>query len=268
MRVYHLFTERISCLVPERRYDVQSAGHARVGRPKRRNPIIRSFRFLVAALPALACGLYAQPGHSAPPGTEYVDRLVAMGFVDAGAIDTTLLIQLKYADTTNFMGADVYGSLKRCFLRRDAAEKLVVANRLLRHRYPHLRILVADGFRPRHVQRRMWNIVKGTEMQRYVANPRYGSMHNYGCAVDVTIVDTAGVRLDMGTPIDHFGPLAQPRLEPKYLATGQLSSDQVANRHLLRDIMIEAGFYPLSIEWWHYNAFPKKEVRARYTIVE
>ncbi len=228
----------------------------------------RQIAISVATILTLTCVLFAQSDKSVLPDTDYVDRLVAMGFVDVGALDTTLHIELKYADTANFMRANVYGLLDRCFLRKDAAAKLVLANRLLKNRHPHFRILVADGFRPRHVQRRMWNIVKGSEMQRYVANPRYGSMHNYGCAVDVTIVDTAGVRLDMGTPIDHFGPLAQPRLEPKYLASGQLTNAQVANRHLLRDIMIEAGFYPLSIEWWHYNAFPKKEVRARYTIVE
>ncbi len=204
----------------------------------------------------------------ARPNIEYADHLVEMGFVDVGAMDTSLHIALKYADTTNFMGANVYGSITRCFLRRDAAAKLIEAHRILKNRSPYLRILVADGFRPRHVQRRMWDMVKDTPMQRYVANPRYGSMHNYGCAVDVTLVDTSGVRLDMGTPIDHFGPLAQPRLEPKYLASGHLTKRQVNNRHLLRDIMIEAGFHPLSIEWWHFNAFPKEDVRARYTIVE
>lgn len=68
----------------------------------------------------------------------------------------------------------------------------------------------------------MWDIVKDTSMRAHVADPARGSMHNYGSAVVVTLVDLNGVPLDMGTPIDLFGPLAEPRRETEHLASGRL----------------------------------------------
>ncbi len=217
---------------------------------------------------AFSDGVGSEPAFLADKEISYEKNLREIGFVDVLEIDPTLLVALKYGSEDNFMKADVYGELKKCFLRRAAAEKLSAANAILKKEFPHFRLLVADGFRPRHVQRRMWQLVAQTPMQRYVANPRWGSMHNYGCAVDVTIADTSGLRLDMGTPIDHFGPLAQPRLEKTYLEAGKLTPQQIANRHLLRKVMTAAGFHPISIEWWHFNAFDKKTVRAKYSIIE
>jgi D-alanyl-D-alanine dipeptidase len=195
-------------------------------------------------------------------------RLIAAGLVDVQQLDSTIVVELKYADTSNFMRRNVYGGLRRCYLRREAARKLVQASAFLRTHHPGVRLLVADGLRPRGVQRTMWEMVKGTPMQRYVADPRWGSMHNYGCAVDVTLVDSAGERLDMGTPLDYFGPLAQPRLEQRYLRSGKLSAEQLANRRVLRGAMKAAGFHPIGIEWWHFNAFEKPYIREHFTIVE
>lgn len=90
--------------------------------------------------------------------------------------------------------------------------------------------MVGDALRPREVQRIMWSYVEGTPQQVYVANPTPGSMHNHGVAVDLTITDSQGNRLDMGTPMDHFGPEAQVRLEPELRRKGVLSSEQLANR--------------------------------------
>jgi zinc D-Ala-D-Ala dipeptidase len=198
----------------------------------------------------------------------YEVRLVSDGFVNVRDIDSTIRVDLKYAREDNFMRANVYGAFNTCYLRREAAVKLAAAQACLRQAHPSWSLLVADGFRPRRVQRRMWEVVRNTPMQRYVANPAAGSIHNYGCAVDVTIVDSLGTQLDMGVPIDHFGPLSQPRLDEKHLREGALTPEQVANRRLLRAVMTEAGFHPLEIEWWHFDAFDKRDVRARYTIVE
>jgi D-alanyl-D-alanine dipeptidase len=205
---------------------------------------------------------------AAQPPASLTLKLAAQGLVDARTLDSTIVVELKYADTLNFMKQNVYGDLRGCYLRPEAAKKLVRANAILRNYRPGLRLLVADAVRPRHVQRAMWDIVVNTPRQKYVANPRWGSMHNYGCAVDVTIVDSAGNRLDMGTEIDHFGPLAQPRLESRYLKTGRLTKQQTANRALLRSVMREAGFHPIAIEWWHFNAFDKRDIRTRFEIVE
>ncbi|MBN1604790.1 MAG: M15 family metallopeptidase [Chitinispirillaceae bacterium] len=195
-------------------------------------------------------------------------ELLSKGLIDIQEVDSTIKVDLKYAGIDNFMKSNVYGEFKKGYLQRDAALKLVEANRLLKKIRPDLSLLVLDALRPRHVQKKMWSLVQGTPMQRYVANPRYGSMHNYGCAVDITIVDQNGVRLDMGTPVDHFGKLSEIRLENIFLKQGKLTEKQVENRRLLRQVMVSAGFNPIPIEWWHFEAFEKGFIRKTYSIIE
>ncbi len=196
-------------------------------------------------------------------------RLLQQGLIDVRLIDPSIVVDLKYAKADNFMGTDIYGDYTRAYLRPEAAWKLVRANEILQERHPNLRILVGDALRPRSVQRKMWQLVAGTPMQPYVANPKWGSMHNYGAAVDVTLYDVeTEERLDMGTPLDHFGPLAQPKLEDRFLKEGKLSRDQVENRRILRSAMKGAGWHPLNIEWWHFNAFSKDYIRRNYSIIE
>jgi zinc D-Ala-D-Ala dipeptidase len=193
---------------------------------------------------------------------------VEAGLVNIREIDPTILVELKYASEHNFMGVNVYGELENCYLQKEAALMLKQAHDSLKRDHPGLRFLVVDGYRPRSVQKRMWEVVKGTPMQRYVANPLTGSMHNYGVAVDITLADEQGNRLDMGTPMDHFGPLAQPREEIRYLSEGKLTHAQVSARRILRKAMTEAGFIPLGIEWWHFDAFPKETVRRTFRMIE
>lgn len=203
-----------------------------------------------------------------PTGVSAYDALIQRGLVDIQSVDSMILVQLKYSDSSNFMGVDVYGDLESCFLQKNAALKLADASRILRSKHPGYRLLVVDGLRPRSIQYKMWNIVKHTPMQRYVANPRFGSMHNYGCAVDLTIADSSGNRLDMGTQMDHFGMLAQPVLESRFLKEKKLTEEQVANRRILRDVMVAAGFHPIAIEWWHFEAFEKDYIRTTFDIIE
>ena len=201
--------------------------------------------------------------------SEHVETyLLQCGFVDVQQLDSTIKVDLKYAREDNFMGSNVYGNMRKCFLQKKPAEMLFAANRNLKAIRPDLSFLVVDGLRPRHVQRKMWELVKGTPMQPYVADPRFGSMHNYGCAVDITLIDELGNQLDMGTPVDHFGIRAQVRLEKTLLQQGKLTSEQVANRILLREVMTSAGFIPLAIEWWHFEAFDKEYIRRNFTIIE
>ncbi|SMP59427.1 D-alanyl-D-alanine dipeptidase [Desulfonatronum zhilinae] len=196
-------------------------------------------------------------------------KLIKEGLVDVQMLDPDILVDLKYARKNNFMGMNVYGDFKRAYLRPEPAMMLVRANTILQERHPDLRIQVGDALRPRSIQHRMWDLVVDTPMQPYVANPFTGSMHNHGAAVDVTLVNVrTGKEFDMGTPMDHFGPLAQPRLENKFLQQGELTAEQIANRHTLRDVMVDAGWHPLAIEWWHFDAFAKDIVRKKYSIIE
>ncbi|WKZ32973.1 MAG: M15 family metallopeptidase [Thermodesulfobacteriota bacterium] len=194
--------------------------------------------------------------------------LVPLGFVDVQALDPHIRVELKYASEDNFMREAVYGGLKRAYLREEAAVKLALANKYLREMRPELTLLVADALRPRRVSQMMWTRLSRSPMQRYVADPSRGSIHNYGFAVDITICDMEGNRLDMGTPIDYFGELAEPRFEERFLKEGKLTEEQLSNRRLLRKVMYAAGFQGIPIEWWHFEALDKKFIRKTYQIVE
>lgn len=179
-----------------------------------------------------------------------------------------VLIELKYATNHNFMAKDVYGDFNEPFLHRLAAEKLARAVERLRESRPGWSLLVYDALRPRSVQRLLWAHVEGTPNEAYVANPERGSMHNYGCAIDLTLADAAGRAVPMGTAFDAFVPLSQPKLEEEHLRSGELSREHWENRQVLRRAMTEAGFLQLAHEWWHYDAFPGDEVRAAFRIIE
>jgi D-alanyl-D-alanine dipeptidase len=114
----------------------------------------------------------------------------------------------------------------------------------------------------------MYEKMKGTRFEKFVANPDKGSMHNYGIAVDITIVDGKGRELDMGfTPFRQSTAAIYWQYAKKKLGFG-LTDEQKKNRKLLAGVMIKAGFIPLSYEWWHFNGMPKPEARKKIRIIE
>lgn len=186
--------------------------------------------------------------------------------VDVATLDKRWKLDVKYATTDNFTGRVLYSSA-RCFLRPKPAQMLLEAQKWLDANHPGYVLMLKDCYRPVSVQRLMWDVVKGTPKQGYVADPnsKYGSVHNYGCAVDLTLMDTKGAEVDMGTAYDHLGRLAEPRHEEEYLSAGTLTKAQVAMRHVLRDAMLHAGFKAIPNEWWHFNALVGEQLRAAYT---
>jgi D-alanyl-D-alanine dipeptidase len=177
-------------------------------------------------------------------------------------------IQLAYARKENFMGRNVYGAFREAFLHREAAEALAEAARRVADRRPGCFLRVYDALRPHRFQFDLWAIVKGTSEESYVADPALGSIHAYGLAVDLSVCDASGAPLDMGTPFDGFSRLSEPRFEPEYLRTGELTQEQYANRLLLRQAMEAAGFLSIPNEWWHFNRYPSAEIRARYRRID
>lgn len=197
----------------------------------------------------------------APPGP---------GLVDVAARLPAAQVQLGYSTTDNFMKRDVYGELDRCFLVEDAARMLADAHALLQRRAPGLSFVLYDCARPRSVQLVMWQVVAGTKQQGYVANPHKppGSVHNRGCAVDLSLWDVErGAPLDMGTPWDFFGALAEPRREADLWREGKLTTEQLANRLLLREVMLRAGFGLLPHEWWHFDCAAAGVAAQRYPVL-
>ena len=195
-------------------------------------------------------------------------KLMDAGLVNLQDVVPELLVELKYSTIDNFLNADVYGDLENAYLRPEAAQKLEKAQTILQKEYPEFSLLVYDAARPRSVQYLMWDTLKMPGKINYVADPRKGSIHNYGMAVDLTVATREGKALDMGTAFDFFGPLAQPQLEAQFLAEGKLSSEQLANRKILRNVMVRAGFYPIQYEWWHFNGDISDSVKANYEIIE
>lgn len=198
------------------------------------------------------------------------------GLVDVQKVDPTIQVDLKYSTTDNFVGKDVYGDLTRAYLQPMAARKLASASRYLQQKHPTLRLLIYDAARPRAAQWNLWNALPNLpegERQKYVADPRKGSIHNYGCAVDLTVatMDSRTGRaepLDMGTKYDFFGPLAYPSRETALLKAGKLTKQQIANRTILRTAMRQGGFSSIEFEWWHFNALSRQKAKTTFRIID
>lgn len=197
--------------------------------------------------------------------------LIEQGLVNLEEVISGIKVDLKYSSTDNFFGQDVYGDLMNAYLQPVVAEQLKTAQALLKQENPNYTLLVYDGVRPLSVQQILWdNLDKPDSVKPlYVADPKVGSLHNYGVAVDLTIFNTkADSALDMGTGYDFFGYAAYPDREKQMLAEGVLSPEQIANRELLRKVMNKAGFTGIGSEWWHFNAYSRKEAGEKFKIVE
>jgi D-alanyl-D-alanine dipeptidase len=188
-------------------------------------------------------------------------------YVDVSNIQN-VRVNLKYASEDNFMRRNVYGEFHSCLLHDFAAQKFRAATEFLQEERPGWKFVIFDCLRPRSLQEKLFAVVKGTPRQPYVADPHSGSLHNYGLAIDLSIEDQSGHELDIGTAFDDFSPLSRPDKEQQSLEAGKLTIDQLQNRFVLRKIMLKAGFIQLPIEWWHYDALPKEQVKAHYKIVE
>lgn len=149
-------------------------------------------------------------------------------------------LDIRYATKNNFTKTPVYPKAY-CYLRKEVAVQLSKVQADLKKRGYSLKIY--DGYRPRSIQYKFWEICPDS---RYVANPKKGSRHNRGAAVDLTIIDKEGKELDMGTDFDDFTKKAHRNCI-------SLSKQAQSNRKLLENIMEKHGFIGLSTEWWHFD---------------
>jgi D-alanyl-D-alanine dipeptidase len=162
-------------------------------------------------------------------------------------------IALAYATAGNFTGKPVYRADAGCFLHADAARLLARAVDLARPL--GLRLKVLDAFRPAEAQWLLWN---HSPDPGFLADPRRGSPHSMGAAVDLTLIDAQdGHELDMGTGFDAFTPLS-------HHGNQQIGVKAQRHRHLLMGIMTTAGWDFYRNEWWHYQLF---NARAHYPVL-
>ncbi|HYM33585.1 MAG TPA: D-alanyl-D-alanine dipeptidase [Candidatus Cybelea sp.] len=154
-------------------------------------------------------------------------------------------LDIAYATADNFTGAPVYGR-SAAFLNEEAAEKLQAAIGLARG--ISLRFKVFDAYRPTEAQWKLWNHSPNPD---FLADPRRGSPHSRGAAVDLTLVDAEGRELPMGTPFDAFTPLSHH---------GRIDVPEAAqrNRAVLLGLMTAAGWDFYRNEWWHYQLFDSR----------
>ena len=179
-------------------------------------------------------------------------------------------VYMVYATPYNFMGRVLYEDLDEAYLVPEAMEKLRKANELLRKKRMDLHLVVYDAARPRSIQEQMWKVVENTELEDFVANPykRGGGPHNYGVAVDVTLVDCTGHPIPMGSEYDYFGDRSRVDLETELFEKGEINRRELLNRRLLREIMTEAGWLVEPSEWWHFNAMPIAEASKKLPVIK
>jgi len=216
---------------------------------------------------------FSQAAKSGNPSIPSLERImIDQGLVDIQKIDPTIRVELKYSTSDNFIKKDVYGDLTRAYLQPNVANKLAQASKLLQQSNPGFHLLVYDAARPNAAQYALWDAldelnIPASRKTMYVADPKIGSNHNFGCAVDLTVVDRNGEPLDMGTKYDYFGVLAYPRAETEMLRAGKLTPKQISNRNILRSVMVKTGFTANTTEWWHFDGMSKKLAKAKYGMI-
>jgi D-alanyl-D-alanine dipeptidase len=160
--------------------------------------------------------------------------------VDIAAEIPDAVLDLRYATKDNFTGEVLYPKAT-CKLRRAVAARLVKAAAALRKQ--DRRLLLWDCYRPSSIQDRFWKLVPDP---RYVANPKFGSKHSRGAAVDLAIVDQDGKPVTLPTKFDEFSKAAH--------RDRALAGADGAEAVKLQAAMKDAGFLPMPTEWWHFDA--------------
>lgn len=158
-------------------------------------------------------------------------------------LDKTIKLDIRYARTDNFVGKVVYPEA-RAFLQRPAAEAVIRVHKALKKQ--GLGIVVFDGYRPWSITKLFWEVTPDAQ-RKFVANPKFGSRHNRGCAIDLSIFDLkTGKLVPMPSDFDEF----TERASPDYKGA---SADETRNRELLRRLMEAEGFTVNKNEWWHFD---------------
>jgi zinc D-Ala-D-Ala dipeptidase len=200
-----------------------------------------------AAVLAVLLMLLARCGGRHPPREKGSFRQPEL--VELILLDPTLKLDIRYARSNNFLGRPVY-SQARAFLQRPAAEALTRVNASLREEGYGL--VIFDGYRPWSVTKIFWEATPGDKKQ-FVANPREGSKHNRGCAVDLSLIDLAtGEEVGMPGQYDEMS-------ERSHINYSGGTEESRRLRDRLRKAMEAEGFEPYEPEWWHFNYREWKE---------
>lgn len=236
---------------------------------ERRNPNVPEERRIVYDTVRVTVDTVINLVEGLPEESVVEKQMRGMGFVDIAEIDPSIAVRMVYATPYNFVGKVLYRDIHRAFMLPEMAAKLADAQKRLKKIRPDLNIIVYDAARPMSVQQELWNVVRGTELTKFVSNPaKGGGLHNYGAAVDVSLMDCTGATLEMGSRYDYFGDEARIDAEEELLREGRITRRELNNRHLLRKVMKEAGFRTIKNEWWHFNLLSREEAVERLQVIE
>ncbi len=163
--------------------------------------------------------------------------------VELNELDKTIKLDIRYARADNFVGRAVYTEA-RAFMQRPAAEAVVRVHKKLKKK--GFGLVIFDGYRPWAVTKIFWDVTP-EDKRKFVANPKTGSRHNRGCAVDLSLFDLkTGKLVEMPTDFDDFTDNASPIYDGA-------TKTQKKNRDLLRKMMEAEGFTVNRNEWWHFD---------------
>lgn len=200
------------------------------------------------------------------------DYLIEMGLIDVGEVNDNIMVDLRYSSTNNFLSQNMYGCLNKAYLQPEVAERLSSVQDYLTENYPHLHLYIFDAVRPVSVQQKMWDALDSIPVSariKFVSNPKNGSIHNYGAAIDLSIYDkNQDTLLDMGAGFDDMRLIAYPKFEEKFFEEGKLTAKHIENRKLLRKAMNVGGFWELTTEWWHFNAYSRDKAKLLFEPID
>ena len=163
--------------------------------------------------------------------------------VEIITLDPSIRLDIRYARTDNFTGRPVYAEAW-AFLQRPAAEALARVQKALRDK--GFGLLVFDGYRPWTVTKLFWDVTPA-DKRNFTADPKEGSKHNRGCAVDLSMVDLkTGREVEMPGAFDEMSPRSFANF-----AGG--TAEQRERRDILRQAMEKEGFAVYPDEWWHFD---------------
>jgi zinc D-Ala-D-Ala dipeptidase len=166
------------------------------------------------------------------------------GLIELTSLDRNIILDIRYATTDNFTGRQLYDQA-RAFLIAPAAKALFRAH--LAAKTQGFGLTIYDAYRPWRVTKALWDATPAGPKKNYVANPKKGSKHNRGCAVDLTLHRLSdGEEVEMPSGYDEFSP----RAHRNFTAAPAMA---LQHRDLLETLMEAQGFRGASNEWWHFD---------------
>ena len=202
---------------------------------KNKTKLYKLFFYIYIGITIQFNQMYAQPKEKG--------QFLNTELVELKKLDPNFKLDIRYATSNNFVGKPVYKQA-RAFLQKPAALALVnVQKKLMEQGYG---LLIFDGYRPWRITKLFWESVSGFK-RKFVANPKEGSKHNRGCAVDLSLYDLkTGKEITMPSIYDEFSERAYPTY-----AGG--NEQETKMRDLLIKTMEDNNFKVEKNEWWHFN---------------